>query len=219
MRRRLPFLLSFALLVALPAAALPSVAAAESAAGCAALPAAAAKSALHLPSAVTVRSTSSLDGGASPESIDNICQQGLWSGPKPTSKPAMYKRAREGRAALVGAETWAPGPGDEEGRWESKEFGKLLAELEASRFKLTTLGAGGGNAKPLNPTGEDGFSGTGITAKVVAGPGKGLISTAGCWWNASAYKAACVIVVEAKSRPGVADLNALAKKVVPAALG
>ncbi len=150
-----------------------------------------------------------------PRAIHTECGVGLWSGKKPANRAKTFKKARAGTAALVGVDTWAPN--DESpnvGEWETKEFDELTSDFLKTRFQWVQVS---GHAKPLNPQG-DGYIGAGMVVEAT-GPAKGLVAAVGCWWQHSAHRAICLLDEEAKGKPVVDNLNALAKKVVPNFLG
>ncbi|HVW46950.1 MAG TPA: hypothetical protein VHA76_07850 [Solirubrobacterales bacterium] len=220
MRRRL-LLPSLAAVAVLLAAALPSAARAGP---CRPLPDGVAKATLHLPNAVTLRTETSIDGAPSdayPPEIANVCELGLWSGRRSPGRPAVYRWAREGRGALVTVRTWVPdtGASAKVGEWEGEGFGRLTAGLGDPGFMLRRLGVVADRVEPLDPGGLAGHPGTRLAAEVTVGPAKGLVADAGCWWDPSVYKVACVLVVEAETRPGVTDLAALSGRVVSSLLG
>lgn len=109
-----------------------------------------------------LRDHSNLEGTANEEpaelshAVHTECGIGLWSGKKPGSRAATFKKARSGRAAQVGIDTWAPnGESPAVGEWEGTEFNELTAGFLKSRFHFLMVP---GHAKPLNPEG-DGYIG------------------------------------------------------------
>lgn len=168
-----------------------------------------------------IRDHSNLEGSAGeepselPHAVHSECGIGLWSGKKPSSRAATFKKARNGRAAQVGVDTWAPNDESPDvGEWEGKEFDELTAEFLKSRFQFLKVS---GHAKPLNPKG-DSYIGAGLLVKAT-GIAKGLVAAVGCWWEESTHRAICLLDEEAEGKPVVDHLNALAKKIVPNFLG
>lgn len=206
----------------LAAASAPGTArAGEGPTACESVSLAFAQKTLNLEHSALIRDHSNLEGTGNeepselPHAIHTQCGIGLWSGKKPGSRAATFEKARNGQAALVGVDTWAPN--DESpavGEWESREFDELTAEFLKSRFHFLKVS---GHAKPLNPEG-DGYIGAGLLVKAT-GIAKGLVAAAGCWWVESAHRAICLLDEEAESKPVVDHLNALAKKIVPNFLG
>lgn len=202
----------------LAAASAPGTArAGEEPTACESVSLAFAQKTLDLKHSTLTRDHSNLEGTAGeepselPHAVHTECGIGLWSGKKPGSRAATFKKARNGQAAQVGVDTWAPNdesPGV--GEWEGKEFDELTAGFLKSRFHFLTVS---GHAKPLNPEG-DGYIGAGLLVKAT-GIAKGLVAAAGCWWDEPTHRAICLFDEEAEGKPVVDHLNALAKKIVP----
>jgi hypothetical protein len=207
---------------AIVAILLPSLAAAETPVACTLLSPSQIKSTLSFQHSVSLRETSSLEGTGSlepaelPDAVHTECDQAAWTGSTPKSRAGVYKKARTGKGAQVGVETWAPnfdGPNGE--TWVKEGYEELLNNFQKARFGLYYKFPG--RFSPLSPAGE-GYSGTGIAIKG-SGPAQGLLGALGCWWNVSNHRAVCVFDEEAKSKPVVADLNSFASIVVPNFLG
>jgi hypothetical protein len=214
--------LSLAATFLLLAAAVPAAArAGETPTACETVSLAFLQKTLGLHHSALTRDHSNLEGTAGeepselPHAIHTECGVALWSGKKPASRAATFQKARAGRAAQVGVDTWAPNDESPDvGEWEGQEFDELTGEFLKARFQFVHVS---GHAKPLNPQG-DGYIGAGLVVKAT-GLAKGLIAAAGCWWDHSAHRAICLLDEEAEGKPVVDNLNALAKKIVPKFLG
>ena len=176
---------------------------------------------LSLPHSALTRDHSNVENTAGeepselPHAIHSECDIGLWRGKKPANRADLYKKGKAGSAAQVGVDTWAPNDESPDvGEWEETEFDELTTDFLKTRFQWVQVS---GHAKPLNPQG-DGYIGAGLVVEAT-GPAKGLVAAAGCWWQHSTHRAICLLDEEAKGKPVVDNLNALANKVVPNFLG
>lgn len=180
------------------------------------------QSTVHLEDSALLKNSSDLEGTAGlepselPHAVHTVCNVGLWSGAKPKSLGALLAKAKYGRAAQVGIETWAPNdesPDVED--WIKNEYDETTAAFLKTRFALVYKIPG--KAKALNPAGE-GYPGAGVVIKG-SGPAKGVEAAVACWWDHATTRDICLFDEEAEGKPVVDHLNALAKAIVPKFLG
>lgn len=143
------------------------------------------------------------------------CGEGAWNGSAPTTLSAVLQAAKQGRAAQVGIETWAPNQGSPNVQdWLDKGYDDLTGLL----IKDLLLGPGLPSARALHARiahpAHLGYPATAVVATPRAGRLKGLAVAAGCWWDDKSSSAMCMFTEEAVGKPVLKHLNRFAKNAV-----
>lgn len=151
-------------------------------------------------------------------SVRYQCNSVAWRGSAPTSPQAAFQLARNGRGAGFGIETWARNDdGSSADEWP-KQYDELTGGFDIAAVNFPGFFTNPGwPSKLVTPVGL-GYLRTGGIVMIGSGPAKGLVAAVGCWWDDSALTAACLFVEEAKGKPVLTHLDALAKIAIPKVL-